>query len=97
MSASRTNSDPSIGDVAGLDGDLDAMPRSAGYADGLEYAGFWIRLGAALIDGILLMIITMPLLVWIYDWGYYGDGKLIAGPADFLINWLTPERVRFGG
>jgi uncharacterized RDD family membrane protein YckC len=87
---SNIDSDPAIGDIAGLDGDLDAIARDTDYADGLEYAGFWIRLAAALIDAILLMVITMPFLVWIYGWGYYSDGKLIAGPADFLINWIAP-------
>jgi uncharacterized RDD family membrane protein YckC len=59
-------------------------------ADGLEYAGFWIRLGATLIDVVLLMLVTAPLLVWIYGWGYYDNGHWIAGPADFLISWVAP-------
>lgn len=90
MPTSRMNSDPAIGDIVGLDGDLDTIARSIGYAEGLEYAGFWVRFSAVLIDTVLLMVITVPLLVWIYGWGYYSDGKLIAGPADFLINWFAP-------
>ena len=90
MPTSRMDPDPAIGDTAGLDGDLEVIARNTGYADSLEYAGFWIRLAAALIDTVLLMVITVPLLVWIYGWGYYSDGKLIAGPADFLINWIAP-------
>lgn len=46
MPTSRMNSDPAIGDIAGLDGDLDAIARNTGYAEGLEYAGFWIRFSA---------------------------------------------------
>lgn len=90
MPTSRMNSDPAIGDIADLDGDIDAIARKTGYAEGLEYAGFWIRFSAVLIDTVLLMVVTVPLLVWIYGWGYYSDGKLIAGPADFLINWVAP-------
>jgi hypothetical protein len=56
------NSDPAIGDIAFLDGDIDAIARNTGYADGLEYAGFWIRLAATLVDVILLFVITAPLL-----------------------------------
>lgn len=58
----------------------------------LEYAGFWVRTGAAIIDTILLMLITGPLLISIYGWGYFnGDNKaIIAGPADFLISWVLP-------
>lgn len=90
MTMSTMKSEPALGDIDSLQGDLGEITRNAGYADGLEYAGFWVRFGAVLIDTVLLMIITVPLIVWIYGWGYYRDGKLIAGPADFLINWIAP-------
>lgn len=90
MSPRNTDFDPAIGDIAGLDGDLDAIARNAGYAVGLEYAGFWIRLGATLIDTILLLVITTPLLVWIYGWSYLSDDRLIHGPAEILISWVAP-------
>ena len=57
-----------------------------------EYAGFWARTGAAIIDSILMALITFPLLISIYGWAYF-DGEstdLIAGPADFLISWVLP-------
>ena len=58
----------------------------------IEYAGFWVRSGATIIDTILLVLITMPLLVSIYGWSYFDseDSKIIAGPADFLISWVFP-------
>lgn len=58
----------------------------------LEYAGFWIRTGATLIDTVLTILITLPLLIAIYGWAYL-DGEqtgFIAGPADFLISWVLP-------
>ncbi|ONM43993.1 RDD family protein [Halopseudomonas pachastrellae] len=57
-----------------------------------EYAGFWARTGATIIDTILLLLITTPLLVSIYGWSYYTNESygLIAGPADFLISWVIP-------
>ena len=58
----------------------------------IEYAGFWVRVGASLIDTLLLLIITLPPLIAIYGWSYF-DGEttgLIAGPADFLISWVFP-------
>jgi uncharacterized RDD family membrane protein YckC len=58
--------------------------------DDVEYAGFWIRVGAALIDSLLIFAIIIPLLVAIYGWGYFGETRLIAGPADFLISWVAP-------
>lgn len=59
---------------------------------GLEYAGFWVRTGATIIDTILLMLITSPLLISIYGWSYFNGEKtdIIAGPADFLISWVFP-------
>lgn len=61
----------------------------------LEYAGFWIRAGATIIDTILLMIITFPILVSIYGWGYFDweQTGFIAGFADFLISWVFPAIV----
>lgn len=58
----------------------------------LEYAGFWVRTGAAIIDSILMMLITVPLTVSIYGWGYFGEENtsFIIGPADFLITWVMP-------
>ncbi|TAN07983.1 MAG: RDD family protein [Rhodanobacteraceae bacterium] len=90
MPPRNIDADPAIGDISDLDGDLDTIARKSGYAEGLEYAGFWIRLGATLIDTILLLIITTPLLVWIYGWTYLSDGRLIHGPAEFLISWVAP-------
>lgn len=55
-----------------------------------EYAGFWVRFGATLIDTIILMAITYPLLISIYGWQYFSSEKFISGPADFIISWLLP-------
>lgn len=55
-----------------------------------EYAGFWIRVGAAVIDTLLLMAITFPLLISIYGWEYFDSESLISGPADFVISWALP-------
>ena len=56
----------------------------------LEYVGFWARLGASLIDSILLAMVCWPVLTYIYGWGYWDSDKLIHGPADFLVSWLLP-------
>jgi len=58
----------------------------------IEYAGFWLRFGAAIIDTILILVITFPLLIAIYGWEYFGTENTgwIAGPADFLISWVLP-------
>lgn len=56
----------------------------------LEYVGFWPRVGAAIIDTILLLSITSPVLTAIYGWAYWSDERLIRGPADFLVSWVLP-------
>jgi len=58
----------------------------------LEYVGFWARVGATLLDSILLLAITMPPLIAIYGWEYLDPDRtgFFAGPADFVITWVFP-------
>jgi len=58
----------------------------------VEYAGFWVRVGAAIIDTLLVMLLIIPLLVAIYGWSYFDGEKtgFTAGPADFLLSWVAP-------
>ncbi|GAB4552762.1 MAG: RDD family protein [Rhizobacter sp.] len=70
-------------------------PPTAAVADvntGVEYAGFWIRLGAALIDAVLIIAISYPVLYAIYGAEYFAEDKasFISGPADVLISWVFP-------
>ncbi len=55
-----------------------------------EYAGFWVRFGAALIDTILFLMLTMPLLYWIYGNYYFESEGFILGGWDLLLNWVFP-------
>jgi uncharacterized RDD family membrane protein YckC len=56
----------------------------------LEYAGFWIRAWASVIDSVLVCIIVYPVLTGIYGWGYWGADGLVQGPLDFLVSWIGP-------
>jgi len=58
----------------------------------LSYAGFWIRAWASIIDTLLIMIVTIPLLIGIYGWDYSDVQQTgaLAGPADFLVSWVMP-------
>ena len=56
----------------------------------MEYVGFWPRLGAAIIDSILVLIITVPLLTLVYGSAYWTSNKFVQGPADILISWVLP-------
>jgi uncharacterized RDD family membrane protein YckC len=55
-----------------------------------EYAGFWARVGAALIDTILVACLTIPLMRLVYGSAYRESERLLLGPADFFISWLLP-------
>ncbi len=58
--------------------------------DELEYAGFWIRVWASIIDTILLMLIMMPILLSIYGIEYMESEEFIKGPTGFLVSWVLP-------
>ncbi len=60
--------------------------------DDLQYAGFWVRVGASLIDTILLALVTTPLLVAIYGWAGldYGYAVCSTGFVDILVTWILP-------
>jgi len=58
--------------------------------DDLEYAGFWMRVGAALIDTILISIVIWPVLTAVYGMEYWSGDRLIQGPLDFLVSWILP-------
>lgn len=60
--------------------------------DSVEYAGFWVRVGATLIDTLIVVCVTLPLLIAIYGRSYFDDSgeRLVAGLADFLISWVAP-------
>ena len=55
-----------------------------------EYAGFWVRVAAAVIDSILVMFITIPLLLAVYGRDYWVSERFIQGPADVLISYVLP-------
>lgn len=56
----------------------------------LEYVGFWPRVGASIIDTLLLLVVCVPLVGWFYGTDYWLTTELIRGPADFVINWILP-------
>lgn len=47
------------------------------------YARFWSRLGATLLDTLLMLVVVVPVLMMV-------EGSPAAGPADFLLNYVGP-------
>lgn len=56
----------------------------------LEYVGFWPRVGASVIDTILIGVIVWPLLTAFYGESYWTSDSFIQGPMDFLLSWVFP-------
>ena len=52
-----------------------------------EYAGFWVRVGATVIDYLLITVVTVPILISVYgiDYAYYLDSD-----ADFVFSIMLP-------
>jgi uncharacterized RDD family membrane protein YckC len=55
-----------------------------------EYAGFWIRVGASLIDTVLLLIITVPILSAIYGQSYLLGDSFFRGFWDIVFGYILP-------
>lgn len=56
----------------------------------LEYAGFWIRAGAEIIDSFIMLIIVLPLLIAIYGEDYYLSEAYFLGFWDVFLNYILP-------
>ena len=55
-----------------------------------EYAGFWIRTGAAIIDTILILIVVTPILTYIYGDTYWLSESYVRGFWDLLLGYIIP-------
>ena len=58
--------------------------------EAVTYAGFWVRVGATLIDSLLIVLVTMPILVSVYGSGYFSSEEIVRGKVDFLLTWVLP-------
>ncbi len=56
----------------------------------LEYAGFWVRTGAAIIDTILMLIIILPIMTTIYGMEYWEGESFVLGFWDVIFNYILP-------
>jgi len=55
-----------------------------------EYVGFWTRVGASIIDSILLLAITSPILYAIYGEQYFSSEAMLQGTSDFVFSYVFP-------
>ncbi len=55
-----------------------------------EYAGFWIRFGAVLIDIVVMLIVIGIPLTLIYGTEYWTSETNFHGFWDFILNYVVP-------
>ena len=55
-----------------------------------EYAGFWVRVGATLIDTVIIMIVLMVPLSFIYGEQYWLGDQYIRGFWDLILGYAVP-------
>ena len=59
----------------------------------LKYVGFWKRTVAVLVDTFLIIIVTLPILIWAYGIDYINNEHVEKGSLDFIINYVFPTIV----
>jgi uncharacterized RDD family membrane protein YckC len=55
-----------------------------------EYAGFWIRALAAIIDSVLVMIIVVPVFMFLFDKDYWHGGDPGNSTLGVVISYVLP-------
>lgn len=56
----------------------------------VRYVGFWRRVLASLVDTVLLVIVTAPMLYSVYGPEYFTSEELLHGAGDLLISYVFP-------
>ena len=59
----------------------------------IRYMGFWPRVAASILDNILIIVVTLPLLYAIYGSSYFLSEDMLQGPLDFFISYILPAVV----
>jgi len=60
----------------------------------VKYAGFWVRVGAALIDTIFFMMLVLPVLYAMYGEEYFTSTEQVYwGIGDLLMNYVVPAII----
>jgi uncharacterized RDD family membrane protein YckC len=56
----------------------------------LEYVGFWLRFGAAVVDTIVLLVVMAPLTYTAFGRFWDTKGGWVRGPFELVITWVVP-------
>ncbi|AWB57105.1 MULTISPECIES: RDD family protein [unclassified Colwellia] len=59
----------------------------------VQYVGFWSRLVASIIDSVLVIMLTLPILYFMYGAEYFDSDGSLQGSTDFIISYILPIAV----
>ena len=76
-----------------LSNPYEAPSAPVGTAAEFHYVGFWARVLATLIDGILTALITLPLLYLVYGGEYFTSTSFYHGGWEVAINYGLPAAL----
>ena len=62
----------------------------------IGYASFGQRLGALLLDVIILNLVMVPLALALHGAEYFTTDEYVDGPANFILTWLLPAVITIG-
>ena len=60
-----------------------------GSASSVEYAGFWSRLLAVVIDSLIVTVVLVPLMIWVYGMKYLDLDFQLSGQAAGALDWIV--------
>ncbi len=55
-----------------------------------NYAGFWIRFVAFIIDSLLITAVVVPILLIFFEPEQLGNNEFAYSPANFFLNYVLP-------
>ncbi len=55
-----------------------------------HYMGFWARVAASIVDNLLIILVTLPLLYAVYGQQYFVSEDMNQGIMDILISYVLP-------
>ncbi len=74
---------------------LNAPPTALlpGPGSDLEYAGFWVRVVAALVDTVWVLALTAPLLIVFYGWSSLMSTARESSLGQITISYVLPAAI----
>jgi uncharacterized RDD family membrane protein YckC len=66
-------------------------PNLQGSGQTQRYMGFWPRVAASVVDNILMILVTMPLLYLAYGQRYFVSDQMSQGPLDIFVSYILPD------